>query len=76
MLVSITVNVHEAKTRLSELLARVEQGEDVVIARAGTPVARLTPVGAPPRRTFGGLDVIFPDAFFAVLDEEELASWE
>ena len=35
------VNVHEAKTRLSQLLAEVEQGEEVVIARAGNPVARL-----------------------------------
>ncbi|TXH40029.1 MAG: type II toxin-antitoxin system prevent-host-death family antitoxin [Actinobacteria bacterium] len=72
----ITVNVHEAKTRLSELLARAEQGEEVVIARAGTAVARLTPVAAPPRRAFGGFDVVFPDAFFAVLDEQELAAWE
>jgi prevent-host-death family protein len=35
------VNVHEAKTKLSQLLERVEAGEDVVIARAGRPVARL-----------------------------------
>jgi prevent-host-death family protein len=39
-----TVNVHEAKTHLSRLLEAVEQGEDVVIARAGKPVARLVPV--------------------------------
>ena len=38
-----TVNVHEAKTQLSRLLARVERGEEVVIARAGRPVARLLP---------------------------------
>ena len=38
-----TVNVHEAKSQLSRLLARVERGEDVVIARAGRPVARLVP---------------------------------
>ena len=36
-----TVNVHEAKTHLSRLLEAVERGEDVVIARAGKPVARL-----------------------------------
>lgn len=36
-----TVNVYEAKTRLSELLKAVEAGEDVVIARAGRPVARM-----------------------------------
>lgn len=38
------VNVHEAKTHLSQLLARVESGEQITIARAGTPVARLVPV--------------------------------
>ena len=41
-----TVNVHEAKTRLSELIARVEAGEEVVIARANTPVVRLVAVVA------------------------------
>ncbi|HXH21480.1 MAG TPA: type II toxin-antitoxin system Phd/YefM family antitoxin [Dehalococcoidia bacterium] len=37
------VNVHEAKTHLSKLLERVEQGEEIVIARAGKPVAKLVP---------------------------------
>ncbi len=37
------VNVHEAKTHLSQLLQRVEHGEEVVIARNGTPVAKLVP---------------------------------
>ncbi len=41
---SRTVNVHEAKTHLSKLLEAVEAGEDVVIARAGKPIARLVPV--------------------------------
>jgi prevent-host-death family protein len=45
-----TVNVHEAKTHFSKLLTRVEQGEEIVIARAGTPVARLVPVPPRPRR--------------------------
>lgn len=39
-----TVNVHAAKTQLSKLLARVEAGEEIVIARAGKPVARLAPL--------------------------------
>ena len=39
------VNVHQAKTQLSKLLEKVEAGEDVVIARAGVPVARLVAVG-------------------------------
>ena len=45
------VNVHEAKTQLSRLLERVEAGEEVVIARAGRPVARLVrfEVSRPPR---------------------------
>lgn len=44
-----TVNVHAAKTQLSKLLARVEAGEEIVIARAGKPVARLAPL-APARK--------------------------
>ena len=38
-----TVNIHEAKTHLSRLVERVEGGEEVIIARAGRPVARLIP---------------------------------
>lgn len=46
-----TVNVYEAKTHLSRLLDRVLAGEEIVIGRAGTPVARLVPyVEKPPRR--------------------------
>jgi prevent-host-death family protein len=43
----ITVNVHHAKTHLSGLLSRVERGEEIVIARAGEPVARLVPLERP-----------------------------
>ncbi len=39
-----SVNVHQAKTHLSRLLERVEHGEEIVIARAGKPVAKLTPL--------------------------------
>ena len=42
-----TVNIHEAKTHLSRLVERVEAGEEVVIARAGRPVARLVPYRRP-----------------------------
>ena len=38
------VNIHEAKTHLSRLLERVALGEEVIIAKAGTPVAKLVPV--------------------------------
>ena len=45
-----SVNIHEAKTRLSELLARVEAGEEFTIARAGKPIARLSRIERPTRR--------------------------
>ena len=45
-----TVNIHEAKTQLSRLLVRVEQGETVTIAKAGKPVARLTGIETPTER--------------------------
>jgi len=45
------VNIHEAKTNLSRLLQRVEAGEEIVIARAGTPVAKLVPHTPPPQGT-------------------------
>ena len=51
---AVQVNIHEAKTQLSRLLARVAAGEVVVIARAGKPIARLVPVEREPaRRTLG-----------------------
>ena len=50
----MTVNVHEAKTNLSKLLARVSLGEEVVIAKAGKPVAKLVPINEkPPDRVPG-----------------------
>jgi prevent-host-death family protein len=48
------VNVHEAKTHLSRLIDRAAAGEEIVIGRAGKPVARLVPLAAP-QRTFGSL---------------------
>jgi prevent-host-death family protein len=42
-----TVNIHEAKTHLSRLLERVANGTAVVIARAGKPIAKVVPFGAP-----------------------------
>jgi len=43
------VNIHHAKTHLSRLLERVERGEEIIIARAGKPVARIVP-WQPPRQ--------------------------
>jgi prevent-host-death family protein len=46
MAVMTTVNIHEAKTHLSRLVARVERGESFVIAKAGKPLARVIPIDA------------------------------
>ena len=50
----VQVNIHEAKTHLSKLLVRVREGEEVIIAKAGKPIARLVPMREKPlRRTPG-----------------------
>ena len=74
----ITVNVREAKAHLSRLLAQVEAGEDVVIARRGKLVARLVRFQEPGRRQFGAMKgrIDLDDSSFDPLPEEELALWE
>ncbi len=74
-----TVTIHEAKTHLSKLVARVEAGEEIIIARGKEPVARLTSLPRPVRRVFGAMAGRFdiPDAFFFdPLPDDELAAWE
>jgi prevent-host-death family protein len=74
-----TVNVHEAKTHLSRLLARVAGGEEIVIARGGTPVAKLTAVASHgARRVPGALKgrMRLAEDIDAPLPEDELAAWE
>ena len=51
----IVVNMHEAKTRLSDLVRLVEAGEKVVLARNGTPVVELVPAERPKKREGGFL---------------------
>ena len=72
------VNVHEAKTQLSRLLAHVEAGEEVVIARRGQPVARLVRCRPDAKRQFGAMKgkIKITDAFFEPLPDEELKLWE
>jgi prevent-host-death family protein len=74
-----TVTIHTAKTTLSQLLARVEAGEEIILARGKTPVARLTPYHPPgSKRRFGALKGVIhvgPE-FFEPLPEDELANWE
>ena len=73
------VNVHQAKTQLSQLLHRVEAGEEVIIARAGKPIARLVPVQAGstdrPLGIDAGLVRVAPD-FDAPLPDDLLADFE
>jgi prevent-host-death family protein len=60
------VNIHEAKTHLSRLLERVAMGEEVIIAKAGTPVAKLVPIGAKPKKRLLGSakgEFVVPDDF-------------
>ncbi len=47
---STTVNIHAAKTRLSQLVERAARGEEIIIARAGRPLARLGPLSVKRRR--------------------------
>ena len=73
-----TVNVHEAKTQLSKLIEAVEAGEEIIIARAGKPVARLMPLeAAKPRRQLGlqAGRLSVPDDFDAPLPDDVLASF-
>jgi prevent-host-death family protein len=71
------VNVQDAKTRLSELLVRVEKGEEITIARAGRPVARLVAIADPPPRELGFLNLgEIPDSFFEPLSDDDLDLWE
>jgi prevent-host-death family protein len=74
------VTIHTAKTTLSQLLAEVEAGEEIVIARGKEPVARLTPIHPKPvsRRKAGSLKgkIHIGPEFFEPMTEEELAEWE
>ncbi len=76
-----TVNIHAAKTHLSRLVEQAAAGEEIVIARAGRPVARLVPLSAPDagsKRRLGVLagQLALPADFDASLPEDVLAAFE
>ncbi len=74
-----TVTIHTAKTTLSQLLARVEAGEEIVLARGKEPIAKLVPFRPTKKgRTFGAYkgSVSVGPEFFEPLPEQELAAWE
>ena len=73
------VNIHVAKTQLSRLLDAATAGEEIIIARAGKPVARLVPIDqTPPPRRLGLLDgkIHVPDDFDDPLPDEILDAFE
>jgi prevent-host-death family protein len=75
------VNIHEAKTHFSELIAAVERGEEIVIARRGKVVARLEAAAEKgagkhkPRFGFLKGEIIVDDSFYDDMTEEELEEW-
>jgi len=74
----VKVNVHEAKTHFSRLLARVSNGEEIIISKAGKPVARLIPVEENPVKRVAGSakgKVIIAEDFDAPLPESILNSF-
>lgn len=70
-----TVKVQYAKTHLSALLAEVEQGGEIVIARGDHQIARLVPI-RPVERVLGFGTFDLPDSFFEPLPDDELRAWE
>lgn len=75
---STTVNIHAAKTHFSRLVERAARGEEIIIARAGKPLARLVPLGRAVRRRPGLLKgrIRIPGNFDAPLPEELLREFE
>ena len=73
-----SVNIHEAKTHFSRLVERVEAGEEIIIAKAGRPAARLVPIeGARKPVKIGGLkaQVPVPDDFNTMFENEVEAAF-
>lgn len=72
------INVHDAKTHFSRLLERAHAGEEIILAKAGKPYARLVPLQQEkPRRQPGLLKGMkITEAFFEPLPPEELKLWE
>ena len=70
------VNLHEAKTHLSQLVDRARDGEEILIAKRGTPYAKLVPLETTEARHPGLLEGDVGDAFFEPLPDEPLDAWE
>lgn len=70
------VNIREAKTHLSRLLQEVSEGEEIILARAGKPCARLVPYQEAKQRELGFVSGKLDQSFFDELPESELSAWE
>jgi len=71
------INVHDAKTNFSKLLEQAHAGQEIILAKAGKPYARMMPLApAPPKRQRGRLKGIIDDAFFDPLPDAESNAWE
>ncbi|MDJ0862805.1 MAG: type II toxin-antitoxin system prevent-host-death family antitoxin [Gammaproteobacteria bacterium] len=70
------VNIHDAKTHFSKLVKRAHEGEEIIVARAGKPYARLVPLEEKNERTPGLIEGRLTEAFFEPLPPEELEAWE
>ena len=76
---SKTVNIHEAKTNLSKLLARVANGEEVIISKAGKPIAKLVSIEEKLKTRSPGsaiAKVVIEDDFDAPLPDDVLKTFE
>jgi prevent-host-death family protein len=74
---SLMVNVHEAKTHFSKLLEQAHAGQEIIVAKAGKPYARLVPLDPDARgRQPGRLSGRVGDEFFEPLPADELDAWE
>lgn len=76
---TLQVNIHEAKSQLSKFIELACRGEEIVIAKAGRPMVRLTPVEQQASgRRFGALQgkAKVDERFFEPLPEDELRAWE
>jgi prevent-host-death family protein len=74
----MAINIHEAKTHFSRLLQRVASGEEITIARAGVPVARLVPIASEKKERplgFARGEVWIADDFDAPLPDDLLAEF-
>ena len=71
------INVHDAKTHFSKLLEQAHAGQEIILAKAGKPYARMMPLApVAPKRQRGRVKTIVDDAFFDPLPAAELDAWE